>query len=86
MAAFTTWIPAEILNLNPPCFYSILKLWLSAEAHLMIMLTHFSPDSWQALLSKIDSVILVRLPLLRNHNIEFSGDCGSMPDIFPTSV
>lgn len=86
MVDFTTLIPAEVLNLKPPYFYSILKSWLSTDAHLVIMLTHFSHDNWQALLSKISSVILVDLPLLRNHNIEVSGGCCSMSDISPISI
>lgn len=86
MVDFTTWIPAEVLNIDPPLFYSILKSWLSPDACLMIMLSHFSPDNWQALLSKISSVILINLPLLRNHNIEVSGNCCSMPDVFPISI
>lgn len=86
MVDFTTWIPVEVLNLKPPYFYSILKSWLSTDTHLVIMLTHFSHDNWQALLSKISSVILVDLPLLRNHNLEISGDCCSMSDSSPISI
>lgn len=86
MVDFTTWIPAEVLNLKPPYFCSILKSWLSTDAHPVMMLTHFSHDNWQALLSKISSVILVDLPLLRNHNIEVSGDCCSMSDSSPVSI